>query len=135
MGTVEVKIADVVIEDKIIDIMGKVREEAFVFIKHYDSEKTAKIINMLRSKEYKINRKLSTVGYFFNGDIDNVSIEPEVIRYLLNSCFSKNVEIGSELGQMGKAIYFDKNYVYHSGKHLSNMVEELYNEHYYGKQK
>lgn len=128
-----VKVADIVLNNEVVDIEGKVREEAFVFENHYSAEKTEKIINKLKEKELVIDRKLQTRGYFFNDEIDNVSIEPEVIVYLLNHCLNKNLEFGDELGQMGKAVYFDEDYARRDARELSQMAEDLYNQHYYKK--
>ncbi|MHC1694878.1 MAG: hypothetical protein AB9835_06350 [Eubacteriales bacterium] len=131
MEVIEVKIADIILNDKIIDIIGQVNAEALVFIKHYDVEMTSRILNKLNEKEYIINKKLSRVGYFFDEDIDNFSIEPEVINYLLNNYYKKNINFAAEIGIKGKAVYYDLNYKNLDIINLSVRAKRIYYEHNY----
>lgn len=130
MGTKVVKIADICIDGEFIDIEGEVKEEAWVFEKHYDAEDTQNIIDNIRDKEYLISRKFDRKGYIFNDDIGMLSVETEVIQYLLEYCLNRKIGFGQELGQQGRAIYYDKSYVRRDGRQLANMLEELYNKHY-----
>lgn len=81
-------------------------------------------------KEIPITRKLERKGYIFNDDLEIVSVEAEVIQYLLEYCLNRKIEFGQEFGQQARAIYYDKNYIRQDGRKIGNMVEELYNEHY-----
>lgn len=103
MATKIVKIADICIEGKVIDIEGKVRQEAFVFEKHYDEGETQNILDRIMKKEFSIVRKLDRRGYIFNDDIEMVSVETEVIHYLLEHCLGRRIEFGQEIGQQGRA--------------------------------
>lgn len=130
MTTKTVKIADICIEGKVIDIEGEVRQEALVFEKHYDEEETQNILDRIVKKEFLIVRKLDRRGYIFNDDIEIVSVETEVISYLLEYCLGRRIGFGQEIGQQGRAIYWDKDYVRRDGRKIERMAEELYNEHY-----
>lgn len=130
MATKIVKIADICIEGKVIDIEGEVRQEALVFEKHYDEGETQNILDKIMKKEFLIVRKLDRCGYIFNDDIEMVSVETEVIQYLLEHCLRRRIRFGQEIGQQGRAIYWDKDYVRRDGRKIERMAEELYNEHY-----
>ena len=81
-------------------------------------------------KEIPITRKLDRKGYIFNDDLEIVSVDAEVIQYLLEYCLNRKIEFGQEFGQQARAIYYDKDFVRRDGRKIGNMVEELYNEHY-----
>lgn len=130
METKIVKVADICIDGKIVDINGKVRAEAFVYENHYSETQTKDIINRIMKKEIPITRKLDRKGYIFNDDLEIVSVEAEVIQYLLEYCLNRKIEFGQEFGQQARAIYYDKDYIRQDGRKIGNMVEELYNEHF-----
>ena len=91
---------------------------------------TKDIINRIMKKEIPITRKLDRKGYIFNDDLEIVSVEAEVIQYLLEYCLNRKIEFGQEFGQQARAIYYDKDFVRRDGRKIGNMVEELYNEHF-----
>lgn len=130
MATKIVKIAEICIGGKVIDIEGEVRQEALVFEKHYNEGQTQDIIDRIMKKEIPVTRKLDRRGYIFNDDLEMISIETEVVQFLLEYCFKRKIGYGQELGQQGRAIYYDENYVRRDGKKIKCMAEELYNEHY-----
>ncbi|BCN30268.1 hypothetical protein [Anaeromicropila herbilytica] len=129
-GIKEVKEAEITINGEVIEIMGNEREEAWVFAKHLDEEETQRLISKLRDKMPKIDRKLELYGYFFNDDIENYRYEPEIIVYLLNNMFRKNIDLGKKYGTGDRAIYYDPSFVKHDGRYIKNMVEDLYMKHY-----
>lgn len=129
-GFKEIKEAEIVIDGNTVEIFGKEREAVLEFTQCLDGEETKKLIDKLESKMQKIQRKLSSKGYFFNDDIDNFTYRPEIIRYIFNNVFGLTIDFGKEYGVGGRAIYYDDNYERRDGRKLRNMAEELYNEHY-----
>ena len=130
MSNIKKKTAEVVLNEITYDVEATVREEAFVFVKKYDEIATQKIKEFLESKMNFIERKLKSRGYFFDGEIQNCSYSAELIEFILNNVFSKNIGYGAELGQAGKAIYVDKNFISISGIKPIEHIKELYEKHY-----
>jgi len=129
-GSKRVQEAEIIINDKKIKIYGKERVEAWEFSRSLNEEETQRLINKLEEKMYKIDRKLTSRGYFFNDEIDNFTYESEIIVYILNNVFGKTIEAGKKYGQGGKAIYYDTTHERIDGRVLENMVEDLYEKHY-----
>lgn len=129
-GIKRVKIAELVIDGEVIEIMSNEREEAWIFPEHLDEEKTQKLIDKLKEKMYKIERKLELSGYFFNDDIENFQYDPEIIVYILKNVFNKKIDAGKRYGTGGRAIYYNPDFKKSDGRYIKYMVEELYKQHY-----
>lgn len=129
-GIKEVKEAEIVINGELIEIMGTEREEALVFPQHLDAGETQRLIDRLREKMYKIERKLELSGYFFNDDIENFQYDPEIIVYILKNVFTKKIDAGKRYGTGGRAIYYNPEFKKSDGRYIKYMVEELYKKHY-----
>lgn len=129
-GLKEVKEAEIIIKGEVIEIMGTEREEAWVFPQNLDEKETQRLIDRLREKMYKIDRKLELSGYFFNDDIENSHYEPEIIAYILNNVFGKQLDSRKKYGTGGKAIYYDPSFRKKDGRFIKNMVKDLFFEHY-----
>lgn len=129
-GIKRVKIAEIVINGEVIEIMSNEREKAWIFPEHLDEEKTQKLIDKLKEKMYKIERKLELSGYFFNDDIENFQYDPEIIVYILKNVFNKKIDAGKRYGTGGRAIYYNPDFKKSDGRYIKYMVEELYKQHY-----
>jgi hypothetical protein len=129
-GIKEIKEAELVINGEVIEIMGTEREEAWEFTQHLDEEETQKLIGRLREKMYKIDRKLELYGHFFNDDIENSHYVPEIIVYILNNVFGKQIDSRKKYGTGGKAIYYDPSFRKRDGRYIKNLVKDLFFEHY-----
>lgn len=126
-----VKIADIIDGGRKLDIMGWVGKETVDCVESYNEKRTQQIVQTLENKIQVINRKLKIKGFFFNEDIGNVFIEPEIIVYLLKNKFGRTMlDCAKELNQKKNALYYDKDFIYSDGRILKNMVEGLYYEHY-----
>lgn len=125
-----VKEADIVINGEVIEIMGHEREEAWVFPQYLDEEETQKLIDKLKEKMFKIERKLELSGYFFNDDIENYKYAPEIIVYIMKNVFRKKVDAAKRYGTGGRAIYYNPDFIKNDGRYIKNMVEDLYKKHY-----
>ena len=125
-----VKEADIVINGEVIEIMGYEREEAWVFPQYLDEEETQKLIDKLKEKMFKIERKLELSGHFFNDDIENYKYDPEIIVYIMKNVFYKKVDATKRYGTGGQALYYNPDFIKNDGRYIKNMVEDLYKKHY-----
>lgn len=125
-----VKEADIVINGEVIEIMGNERVEAWVVPQYLDEEETQKLIDKLKEKMFKIERKLQLSGYFFNEDIENYKYDSEIIVYIMKKVFHKNVDAAKRYGTGGRAIYYNPDFIKNDGRYIKNMVEDLYKKHF-----